>query len=115
MPATRIGTRAGGPGWTVETYTTGRSTPVPTLVLAAAARADVQGGPGPTRPGAGDGGLHPSSSKPNSGLPAIPWRRCDTPRADPPGHTRAVRRRGDQYRTAAPPHSLLVSTSRAEV
>jgi hypothetical protein len=112
MPATRIGTRACGPDWIVGTYTTSQSTPAPTLVLAAAARADAQGGPGPTRPGTGQS--HLSSSKPHSGLPTIPWRRGDKPRADPPGHTRAVRRREDQYQTAAPPHSQLVSTSRGE-
>jgi hypothetical protein len=70
MPATRIGIRAGGPDWTVGTYTTGWSTPAPTLVLAAAARADVQGGPWPTHPGFSQS--HPSSSKPQSGLPTIP-------------------------------------------
>ena len=115
MPDTRIGTRAGGPDWTVGTYTTGRSTPAPTLFLPPRPVWTRKEGPGLSARGPVSPTRSVASSTPGPRwLTYHPVPRGDTPPADPPGHTGMVRRREDQYRTAAPPHSLLVRTSRAE-
>ena len=109
MPDTRIGTRAqraGSPDWTA-------GTPAQTLFLPPQPLRTCKEGPGPSA-------LRlvsptcPVASPTAACLPSSAGEAPDTPRADPPGHTRAARRREDQYRIAAPPHSLPVRTSRAE-